>query len=366
MNSYLDKLAQVIVNYSVGIKPGMLTMIKGETVAIPLLKALLHATLKAGAHPYIAMDEIDFHEIYLNEASEAQLKFISPIRLYEVDRIDAMISVWGTTNTKYLSGIDPSRQQISARAGRPIMDKLFSRTADGSFHWCGTQYPTNAHAQDAGMSLADYEAFVFRAGHLHDDNPLAFWKKMAREQDRLVAGLNQVERLRIRADGTDLTLGVAGRKWINCCGQQNFPDGEIFTSPIENDVNGTVRFSYPAFYHGREAEGVVLTFKDGVVTEAGAERNEDYLLSMLDTDEGSRRLGEVAVGTNYEITKFTRNTLFDEKIGGTCHLALGAGFGESGGTNKSGIHWDMVCNLKDGGEIEADGQVIYKDGRFTI
>ncbi|SYZ72917.1 Aminopeptidase (fragment) [Candidatus Zixiibacteriota bacterium] len=216
------------------------------------------------------------------------------------------------------------------------------------------------------MSLREYEDFVYNAGHIHEDDPVAYWRKVEKEQDRLAEILNRAEQIHLKADETDLTLKVKGRKWVNCCGHENFPDGEIFVSPIEDSVNGSIKFTYPAFYGGREVAGVRMKYKNGLVVEATAEKDQDYLISMLDTDENARRLGEFAIGTNYEIQKFTKNTLFDEKIGGTCHLAVGAGFAESGGTNHSAIHWDMVCDLKQGGEISADGKVFYRDGKFII
>jgi aminopeptidase len=366
MDPRIESLARILVNYSLRLKPGDLFKIQGEPTAEPLVKAVYKEALLAGANVYAEFNSIDLQEIFFKHASDEQLRFEPPVRRFEVERIDAMLSIWGTTNTKFLSGIDPTRQQMFNRTIKEIRDILMARMGDGSLKWCGTQYPTAAHAQDAEMSLADYEDFVFRAGHVHEDDPVAYWKKVEKEQDRLVKILDRVEVLQIKAPGTDISMNVGGRKWINCCGRENFPDGEIFTSPVEDSANGTISYSFPAFYIGREVEGVRLTFKDGKVVKASASKNEDYLLSMLDTDEGSRRLGEVAVGTNYEIGRFTRNTLFDEKIGGTCHLAIGASLPEAGGKNTSSIHWDMVCNLNEEGEIAADGQTIYREGRFVV
>jgi len=366
MDNRVKNLAKVIVHYSLDIKPGQLFKIKAEPVAAPLVKAVYEEALKIGANIFTDIRLIELDEHFYKNATDEQLKYISPIRELETDKIDAFLGIWATTNTKHLSGVDPKRQQMFNKANEGLMNRFFERAASGALHWSGTQYPTEAHAQDAEMSLADYEEFVYRAGHLYDDDPVDYWKGVEKEQQRLVNILNQAEQIHLRAEGTDLTVGVKGRKWINCCGKENFPDGEIFTSPIEDAVNGTIKYSFPAFLAGREADGVMLTFKDGKVVDAKAQKNEEFLLAMLDTDEGSRRLGEFAIGTNYEIKQFTRNTLFDEKIGGTCHLAVGAAYPETGGTNRSGIHWDMVCDLKKGGEIEADGKVFYKDGKFTI
>lgn len=366
MDQRLQKLARVLVNYSIGIKPGQLLKIQAEPIAAPLITAVYEEALRQGAHIFAEAVYIDLREALLRYGSDEQIMFYSPMKQIEVEKIDAMLSIWGTTNTKFLSGVDPARQQLMSKAGRPYMERFFARQAEGTLHWCGTQFPTEAHAQDAEMSLREYEDFVFRAGHLHEDDPVEYWRGVEKEQERLIKILDNVDSLHLRAEQTDLKLRVQNRKWINCCGQENFPDGEIFTSPVEDSVNGTIRYTFPAFYGGREVPGVRLTFKNGVITDARAEKHDDFLQSMLGTDDGARRLGEFAIGTNYEIQKFTRNTLFDEKIGGTCHLAIGAAFPEAGGKNKSAIHWDMVCDLKNGGEIEADGKVIYRNGVFTI
>ncbi len=342
MDPRIENLAKVIVHYSLELKKGDLFKVRAEPTAEPFVQAVFKEALKIGANPYAEIGFISLQEMFFKNATDEQIKFISPLKELEMEKMDAYLGVWGTTNTKNLSGVDPSRQQMFNKATEPLMNRFFERASSGELHWAGTQYPTEAHAQDAEMSLADYMEFVFRAGHLYDDDPVAFWKGMEKEQDRLIEILNQAEQIHLTADGTDLKLGVKGRKWINCCGHENFPDGEIFTTPHEDDVNGTIKYSFPAFLGGREADGVHFTFKDGKVVKASAEKNEEFLLSMLDTDEGARRLGEFAIGTNYEITKFTRNTLFDEKIGGTCHLAVGAASPETGATNRSGIHWDMV------------------------
>ncbi len=366
MDPRLNNLAKVLVQYSLGIEPGDIFKIVAEPIAKPLVEAVYAEALKCGANVFAEIKLIDLAELFLKNGNDDQLSFYSPLRKFEVENIDAQLTIWGTTNTKFLSGVDPARQQLVSKAGRPYFERFLARQAERSLKWCGTQFPTEAHAQDAEMSLSEYEDFVFHAGHVHESAPVEYWLKVSREQDRLINILNQAELIQLRAADTDLKLGVKGRKWINCCGKQNFPDGEIFTSPIEDFTNGTVKFSYPAFYIGREVAGVRLTFKDGAVVDAKADKDAEYLLSMIGTDDGSRRLGEFAIGTNYEIKKFTRNTLFDEKIGGTCHMALGNSLPEAGGVNKSGIHWDMVCDLKENGEILADGKVIYKHGAFLI
>jgi aminopeptidase len=238
------------------------------------------------------------------------------------------------------------------------------RSGAGELNWVLTQWPTQASAQDAEMSLAEYEDFVFSAGHLDDPDPVATWKKVSATQQALANRLNRSKEFRIVARNTDLTFSTAGRKWLNSAGKCNFPDGEVYTSPVEKSVNGRVQFSFPAIHQSREVLDAFLEFKDGKVVSATASKGQDFLRTMVDMDAGSHYLGEAAFGTNYDITRFTRNTLFDEKIGGTIHLALGAGFPEAGSVNKSGLHWDMVCDLRDKGRIYANGVLIQKNGRF--
>jgi aminopeptidase len=262
--------------------------------------------------------------------------------------------------------VDPKRIGLAQAARKPLMDIFLSRASEGKLKWVGTQFPTQACAQDAEMSLSEYEDFVFGAGLIYDADPVAQWKKISVEQQRLADYLNGRKQYRVvAANGTDLRMSVEGRRWINCDGHENFPDGEVFTGPVVDSVDGQVNFSFPAVHHGRECDGVRLTFRGGKVVEASAAKGEEFLISMLDTDAGSRFLGECAIGTNYGITRYTRNTLFDEKIGGTVHFALGMGYPETGNTNKSGLHWDMVVDLRRGGYVEVDGVKINVDGKFT-
>jgi aminopeptidase len=267
------------------------------------------------------------------------------------------------------------------------MDVFFERAAAAEkpqqypgvkpLRWVGTQFPTQAAAQDAEMSLRQYAEFVFSAGYLDQPDPVAIWQSIRDRQQRVVDYLTGKKTLRFRsANGTDLTVNVDGMTWINCAGESNFPDGEVFTGPNldadDGGVNGVVHYSFPAVHHGREVHDIVLTFERGKVVKAQASKNQAFLEAMLDQDEGARRLGEIAIGTNYQITRYTKNTLFDEKIGGTFHAAVGAGYPETGNANTSGLHWDMVCDLRKdehgrgGGTIEADGEVFSKDGQFVF
>src|SRR4051812_47998373 len=361
----LQKLAKVLVHYSVGVKKDQLVRINGSPVAMPLAIEIYREVLSAGGHPMVRLAPDELGENFLKEASEEQLKYLNPVNVFEYERIDCSIGMWADENTKALSNCDPKRIGISQAARRPLMESFMKRAAEGKLRWCGTQYPTQASAQDAEMSISEYEDFVFNAGLLNHDDPVAAWRKVSERQQRLADLLNGKSDYHVVANnGTDIRMSVAGHRWINCDGHENFPDGEVFTGPVLDSVNGTVAFSFPAVHHAREVEGVRLTFKDGKVVDASATKGEEFLISMLDTDAGSRFLGECAIGTNYDITRYTKNTLFDEKIGGTVHFAVGAGYPETGNSNQSGLHWDMVVDLRQGGHIEIDGQKISVDGKF--
>ena len=361
----LEKLADVIVNYSTGVKRGQLVRISSPSVAAPLVVELYRKVVAAGAHPMVRMSPDELSEIFLKTAGEEQLKFVNPVALFEVEKIDASIGVWADENTKSLTNVDPKRMGLSEAARKPLMEVFMRRAAEGGLKWCGTQFPTQASAQDAEMSLSEYEDFVFSAGLLDRPDPVAAWKAVSERQQRLADFLNGKSDYRVvAANGTDVRMSVAGRTWINCDGHENFPDGEVFSGPVLDSVNGQINFSFPAVHHGREVQGVKLRFKDGKVVDASAAKGQDFLFSMLDMDGGSRFLGECAIGTNYSIRQYTRNTLFDEKIGGTVHFALGAGYPETGNKNESGLHWDMVVDLRHGGFVEIEGVKVNVDGKF--
>ncbi|MHC5060356.1 MAG: aminopeptidase [Planctomycetota bacterium] len=362
----IRKLADVLVQYSVALAKGDVVVIKAPPIASPLVVQLYRAALEAGAHPHIRMVPNELAETLLKYGSDEQLEFVSPLSMHEADSIDATIGIWGEVNTKALTNTDSQKHAKLSAAHRPIEDRLMERESKGEYCWTGSLFPTNASAQDAGMSLGEYEDFVFGAGFLGQPDPVAVWKQIEQKQQQVVDLLNGRKTLHLEAaNGTDLTMSVERRKWINCGGKQNFPDGEVFTCPIKDSVNGTVAFSFPAVHMGNECEGVKLRFENGRAIEATAEKGEDFLNKMIDQDEGARFVGEFAFGCNYNIQQFTRNTLFDEKIGGTVHLALGMAFPEAGGQNKSGLHWDMVCDLRPGGRITVDGDVVHEDGKFT-
>ncbi|MDP7034651.1 MAG: aminopeptidase [Planctomycetota bacterium] len=362
-----DALAKILVRYSVDVQPGWLVRIGGPPVSLPLLESLTREVIAVGGHPFVEMAPQSITELLLRHGNDDQLAYQNPVRKFAVETIDASISLWAEENTKALSNIAPARQARFSLARKPVMERFMHRATEGSLRWTGTVFPTQASAQDAEMSLSEYEDFVFHACKLHLDDPVAAWTELSKTQQKIVDFLNTKKVIRIQTpQGTDLTYGVEGRPWINCDGHENFPDGEVFTAPIEDSAEGVIHYTFPAVYNGREVDGIRLQFREGRVVEASATKNEEFLFQMLDMDEGSRILGEAAIGTNYSISQFSRNTLFDEKIGGTCHLALGAAYPESGGSNESALHWDMVCDLRDGGTLAADGEVFHRDGQFLI
>ncbi|MBD3170198.1 MAG: aminopeptidase [candidate division Zixibacteria bacterium] len=362
----LAKFADVLVNYCCKVKKDELTLINCSDLSTPLAMEVFRSALKKGAHPYIKMGTSGAQEIFLKEAKPYQLQFVSPVAKMEMETIDNLIAMRGPHNTMELSNTDPKKAAMQRAASRPIQEIFMKRSAEGKLKWVGTQYPTHAAAQDAGMSLSEYEDFVFEACLLHKKDPVAEWKKISREQAKTVRWLNRKKEIRIIAKDTDITFNVKGRKWINCDGSNNFPDGEVFTGPVENSANGHIRYTFPAVYSGRMVENIYLEFENGKVVKSKAEKGEKFLKEMLKMDDGSSYVGELAIGTNYGIKKFTKNILFDEKIGGTCHIAVGAAYPETGSKNVSALHWDMICDLRQQGEIHADGKVFYKNGKFLI
>jgi aminopeptidase len=361
----LEKLADVLVNYSTTIRPGDFVRLAGPPVSRPLIVTLYAAVISAGGHPHVQMVPDECGEIRLELGNEQQLVFEDPLDLYTIERIDASISLWAQDNTKSLSQTDPQKQALVSQSRKRLTSRFMERAAHGELRWVGTQFPCHAAAQDAQMSLAAYEKFVFGAGLLHLPDPADAWREISQRQQQVVDYLNGKHEVRFTTpQGTDLTVGATGRTWINCDGHENFPDGEVFTGPVEDATEGFVCYSFPAVHGGREVDGIRLQFRAGRVVDATAAKGEDFLHAMLDQDAGARALGEIALGTNYAVRHYTRNTLFDEKIGGTFHAALGAAYPETGGKNQSGLHWDMVCDLRQGGKIFVDGELISESGRF--
>ena len=361
----LEKLAKVLVEYATEVKASDEVCISAEDVAIPFIQAVARqATIAGGIVKYfVEIPSVDAMIVKQgNDEQIAQPNF----RFGECAKSDVWISAWGSENIKTFQNADSQKlkkRRLANQENRKIYSK---RMGDGSLRWCGTQFPTNADAQNAGMSLEEYEEFVYTAGFLNEENPVEKWREMERYQQKWVEYLNTKKQLHIISKNTDIVVNISGRKWINCCGKENFPDGEIFTSPVEDDINGYITFSYPSIINGHEFEEVKLVVKEGRIVQAScknAEKQKD-LLSYIDTDEGSRYFGEVAIGTNYNIQKHTKNILFDEKIGGSMHMAIGEAFQEAGGKNESAIHWDMINDMKAEGKIYADGELFYEKGQF--
>ena len=362
----VEKLAGLLTNYCVAAQPGDKVVIMGAAGVMPALIATYRAVIQAGAHPFIQLQDYALEEILLKEGNDDQLRFIDPAHLLITETYDCRIYISGGSNTRTLSSVDPARQALRQKAQRELLDIRMRRSAAGQMRWVGTLFPTNPQAQDADMSLTEYEDFVYRACFIDRDDPAAAWRAMSATQSRLVDWLHGKKQVRVQGPHADLTLSIADRVFINSDGRNNMPSGEIFTGPVEESVNGWVRFTYPAIYQGREVEGVELHFRDGEVVRANAGKGEAILQSALNTDPGARYLGEFAIGTNNGINRFTRSILFDEKIGGTFHMALGAGYPQTGSRNRSAIHWDMICDMRDGGQIWVDDELFYESGHFLV
>ncbi len=359
----IEKLAKLCVHYSVDVKPKEKVIIRGFGEAFPLINEIYKECLLSDAYPLI-IPELDVEYTFYRYAKEHQLKYASPFEKFRVENMDVSIYVWCELNPKGLTNIDPSKITLHQVSRKEYWEIFTKRHAEGKLKWVLLPYPINAQAQEAAMSLAEYEDFVYSSCLVDKEDPIAEWKKIHKQQEKICKFLNQVDEIHITGEDTDLTFRVKGRKWTNDSGKYNMPDGEVGTGPVENSANGTVRFTFPGIYSGREIEDIRLTFKNGKVVKASAAKGNDLLQKTLKI-EGADRIGEAAIGTNYGITKFTKNMLFDEKMGGTIHIALGDSYPETGGQNKSPIHWDLLKDMKTG-EIYADGQLIYEKGSFII
>lgn len=367
MDPRIDKLADVLVNYSTEVKPGDLVLIRVlDPAAQPMALEVYKYVLKAGGNAVFAMSPRGASSVFYKYASDDQLDWLNPVTEWLYSNIDVMITLIADSNTKELSNVEPAKMARSRTTNAPLSKIFMDRQGSGAMRWVLTQYPTHASAQDAEMSLTEYEDFVYGACMVDQADAVAFWKQMSTEQQRLIDWLKGKDQVQVKGENIDLKLSIKGRTFINADGKRNFPDGEIFTGPVEDSVNGWVKFTYPAIYGGREVDGVELVFENGKVTKATAKKGEEYLNSVLDTDAGSRTLGEFAIGTNRGIQQFTRNILFDEKIGGTVHMAVGSGYPNTGSTNVSGVHWDMICDMRSGGEIWVDGELFYQNGEFKV
>jgi aminopeptidase len=354
-----DAFAALIADYCLEVKPGHEIVVRSTTLAAPLLLALQTAIMERDAwcilRPELEGEQLGFYDAALGR----HLDLYPKLAYEDARKLDATVGIQAPFETGSLESVDPEKLHRLAVAREPMRDEMRKR------RWTTTLWPTPALAKRAGVTLPEFSAFVERAMFLDRPDPVAAWTELRGFQNELIKQLATARELRIEAPGTDLTLSVRKREWVNSDGRRNMPSGEIFTGPVENSVNGIIHFSLPSSPPGVEVSGVRLVFKDGMVVEATAEQGEDYLRKAIATDAGSCRVGEIGIGTNFGIDRPTGTILFDEKIGGTVHLALGRSYPETGGKVISAIHWDLICDLRDGGRLSADGEILQQNGEFV-
>ena len=360
------RLARLLVEYSTVVRPGDWVGILGNFSSLPILRDIYATVIDAGGYPSLLVDDEQMQRYMLRHASDEQMNWIDPRMKLYVEEADVYIRANAPENTRAMTGIDAARVQQERAAQAEILQTRLKRAAKGEFRWVGTLYPTQASAQEANMSFEEYEDFVYSACFCDHEDPAAEWKKLSVLQQEKVDYLAGKESLKLAGPNIDLELSIVGRAFINSDGKRNMPSGEIFTGPVEDSVNGWVRFTYPAIVSGRAVSGIELRFESGKVVDASAEMNEELLHAQLNTDAGARYLGEFAIGTNFGIDRFTGSILYDEKIGGTVHMAIGMGYPETGSRNTSAVHWDMICDMREDSEIHVDGALFYKDGNFAI
>ncbi len=362
----IDNLADILVNYSTKVQPGEWVGVLGDVTALPLVRAVFAEVVKAGGNPSLMLTDETLTRQFARLANDDQMQWLDPALSLYYDQADVYIRCTAFPNTRAMTNIDPKRLQKIQSARQSWLATRMRRAADGEMKWVGTLYPTEGSAQEAGMSLEEYEDFVFRATFADKDDPVAEWQKLGAMQEKKIDWLKGKKQVELKGPNVDLELSIDGRTFINAQGERNMPDGEIFTGPVEDSVNGWYRASYPSIVQGRAVEGIELKFEEGKIINATATKNEDLLYSQLDANSRSRYLGEFAFGTNFGIDRFTGSILFDEKIGGTVHIAAGAGYPDTGSVNKSSIHWDMICDMRKDSEIHVDGELFYKDGQFVV
>ncbi len=362
----IKRLAHVLVNYSTAVKPGDWVGILGDVTALPLLREIFEAVVKVGGNPSVMIGDEYMSRTFLRHANDDQVAWLDPMQTLYYDKADVYIRATGSTNTRAMTTIPGKRVQQVAASRQTWLDTRLGRAAQGTFRWVGTLFPTEAQAQEANMSLEEYQDFVYAACFCDRDDPVAGWQALGKMQQSKVDWLVGKKHIQLSGPNIDLSLSIEGRTFINCSGGANMPDGEIFTGPVENSVNGWVKFSYPSIVGGRAVSGIELKFEDGKVVSGTAEQNDELLQAQLNTDAGARYLGEFAIGTNFGINKFTGSILYDEKIGGTIHMAVGKGYPETGSKNNSAVHWDMICDMRHDSQITVDGDLFYKNGEFVV
>lgn len=366
MDSMLTKYAQLLVQYCLSVQEGERLYIASTTLAEPLVREVWREALRAGAIVEVDLAFREKNRIMYAEASDAQLKHVPPVYKQAMEEFDCYLNIMAPFNLREDQNVDSNRVNIRREATKDLNKIYFERTATRSLKRNLCQFPTLANAQEAGMSLEEYEQFVFNACRLYEDDPTAAWLEVRRSQQHIVDFLNEKETVHYLGDGIDIRFSTKGRTWINSDGQTNMPSGEVYTSPVEDSVNGTVHFTYPIVHAGHVVEGVTLWVKDGRVEKWEAKQGKALLDDVFQNVAGARHFGEAAIGTNYKIDRFSKNILFDEKIGGTVHMAIGQSYLQTGGKNQSPIHWDMIADMKNGGQIFADGEKIYEGGKFLL
>jgi len=365
METFCQKYGRLLVRYCLGLEKGDKLLIASTNLAEELVREVFREALRAGAHPETWISLNGMTRLLYDEGSAEQLAFVSPLYSHAVEHYQAIITIRAPFNVRDLETVDPGKKKAVAMAETEMKRRFRERAAAGELTWTLCEFPTDAQAQQCGMSREEYEAFVASACFLDRDDPEGQWRTVREAQQHVVDVLNTKKRIRIKAGDTDISFSTLGRRWINSDGRHNMPSGEVFTSPVDDSAEGYIRFSYPALYMGQEIEDVRLEMRRGEVVRHEAAKGRDLLGALLEVP-GANRLGEAAIGTNSGIDRFTRNMLFDEKMGGTIHLALGAAFPEAGGTNTCPVHWDLLADMKDEGEIFAEGELIYKGGTFLI
>jgi aminopeptidase len=361
-----EKWARVLVHYSTGVQPGDKVVIRGGVAAEPLLRAVYREVVAAGGLPTLIPAFPEWAGDLLLEANDDQLRWISPVEAWSMEEADVLIRIEAETNGRLPSAVTPERQRIAQAARRGLSQTMAARAARGELRWSLTMFPTAAYAQDADMATTEFAELMTRMCFLDREDPVAEWKRLRAKQQHLIDWLTPRSEIHITGPDTDLRMSVGGRSWVNSDGKRNFPSGEVFSAPIEDSAEGYVQFSFPVITMGREIADIRLKFAGGMVVEASAAKNEESLISALDTDAGSRRLGEIAFGTNFGLTRFTKRILLDEKIGGTVHMALGNGYPDCGSKNESAIHWDLICDIRQGGRVTVDGRDFLVDGRYLL
>ena len=364
----IHAFAHLLTNYCIQTRKNDRVLIEGTSRAEPLVLALVKEILEAGGLPHVLMEPVRYREVFLKYAQEHQLTSPHAFRLYGYREFESKIYIQSITNTRDLNSIDPKTRALLYQGLNPIYEAQFNREAEGKFKRVSTLFPTSGIAQEANMSLADFEDMFYQACHVHDpaDDPEHFWQNKKQENSAYLDALKGRKTVHLLGPNADLTFSIDGRRFISSNGRRNMPDGEIFTGPVENSAEGWVRFSYPSIHFGVEVSGIELRFKDGEVTDCSAAVGEETLQSRLGMDEGAKHLGEFGIGTNYGLTRPTGQILLDEKIGGSIHLALGRGYPKTGGVNESAIHWDLITDFSSDAQIEFDGEVLYKDGKFVL